>query len=74
MTREEAIQYKARYEAVNAFEIEELRSMSLEQKLEQTSALMDSVEQMGWSQAMADEETQVRERWLRLKRAYSSDR
>jgi hypothetical protein len=74
MTREEAIQYKARYEAVNAFEIEELRSMSLEQKLEQTSALMASVEQMGWSQAMADEETQVRERWLRLKRAYCSDR
>jgi hypothetical protein len=47
MTREEALAYKARYEAINAYEIEELRSMSVEQKLEQTAALMASVEQMG---------------------------
>ena len=42
MTREEALAYKAGYEAVNALEIAELRSMSFEEKFEHAAALMDS--------------------------------
>ena len=70
MTKLEALEYVARYKVVNEFEIAELRSTSIELKLEQTAALMAAVDQMGLSQALADEEAEVRERWLRLKRAY----
>ena len=70
MTKSEALEYVARYKIVNEFEIAELRSTSIGLKLEQTNALMAAARQMGWSQALADEEAEVRERWLRLKRAY----
>ena len=70
MTKLEALEYIGRYRSVNQFEIAELRSASVEDKLKQTAALMASVDQMGWTQALADEEAEVRERWLRLKRAY----
>lgn len=72
MTREEALAYKAGYEAVNALEIAELRSMSFEQKFEHAAALMDSARQMGWVAALASEDDVVREVWVRLKRAYLS--
>ncbi len=73
MTREEALAYKEGYEAVNALEIEELRSMSDAEKLSQVAALMASVEQMGWLETLASEEEEVRELWVRLKRVYSCD-
>ena len=70
MNKSEEQEYVARYKIVNEFEIAELRSMSIEAKLEQTNALMAVARQMGWTQALADEESEVRERWVRLKRAY----
>ena len=70
MTKLDALEYVARYKLVNEFEIAELRSTSIEAKLEQTNALMAAVRQMGWTDALAEEEAEVRERWLRLKRAY----
>jgi len=72
MTREQALAYKAGYEAVNALEIEELRSMSFEEKFEHAAALMASARQMGWVAALASEDDAVRELWIRLKRAYLS--
>jgi hypothetical protein len=73
MTKEEALAYKDGYEAVNALEIEELRSMSDAEKLSQVASLMASVDQMGWRNALAAEEEEVRELWVRLKRAYLRD-
>jgi hypothetical protein len=73
MTKEEALAYKERYEAVNALDIEELRSMSDTEKLSQVAALMASVDQMGWREALADEEERVRDLWVRLKGAYLRD-
>ena len=73
MTKEEAIAYKEGYEAVNALDIEELRSMSDAEKLSQVASLMASVDQMGWREALAAEEEDVRELWVRLKRAYLRD-
>jgi hypothetical protein len=73
MTKEEALAYKEGYEAVNAIDIEELRSMSDSEKLSQVAALMASVDQMGWRAALAGEEEEVRELWVRLKRAYLRD-
>jgi hypothetical protein len=72
MTKEEALAYKAGYEAVNALEIAELRSMSFEEKFEHAAALMASARQMGWVAALSAEDDKVRELWIRLKRAYLS--
>ena len=73
MTKEEALAYKEGYEAVNALEIEELRSMSDMEKLSQVAALMASVDQMGLRDSLAAEEEEVRELWVRLKLAYLRD-
>jgi hypothetical protein len=72
MTKEEALAYKAGYEAVNALEIAELRSMSFEEKFEHAAALMTSARQMGLVAALAAEDDDVRDLWIRLKRAYLS--
>ena len=71
MTREEAFAFKARYEAVNRVEIEELRSTSIESKLEQLNSLMASARQIGWGEKLAEEADQARERWARLRRILS---
>ena len=44
--------------------------MSDTEKLTDIAALMASVDQMGWRDALAAEEAPVRELWVRLKRAY----
>ncbi|HWX41282.1 MAG TPA: hypothetical protein VN345_09040 [Blastocatellia bacterium] len=67
MTREEALAFKARYDVVNAFEIDELRSTSVEVKIKQTEALMASVSQFGWEEGLCEQESEVRDRWVRLK-------
>jgi hypothetical protein len=73
MTKQELLAYMAGHEAVNAIDLEELRSMSDAEKLYQVAALMASVDQMGWREALAAEEEEVRELWVRLKRAYLRD-
>lgn len=70
LTSAEAAAFKARWALVNAAEIAELRSTSLEVKLQQLASLMASVEQMGWGPALAAEEEKVRERWHRLRETY----
>jgi hypothetical protein len=47
--------------------------MSDAAKLSQVAALMASVDQMGWREALAAEEEEVRDLWVRLKRAYLRD-
>ena len=74
MTKEEALAYIAGYEAVNALEIEELRSMSTAEKFEHAAALMETARRMGWTEALEAEDADVRALWIRLKRAYSGGR
>lgn len=69
MTREQAIAYKRRYELVNAHEREELRRTPVKVKFRQLCALMASVESMGWDEALAEGEQEVRDRWQRLRKA-----
>ena len=73
MTKEEALAYRSRYEAINNLEIEELRSMSLESKLAQLAWLMASAKETGWDRELADEVVEVRQRWLRLKESLKSE-
>jgi uncharacterized protein YabN with tetrapyrrole methylase and pyrophosphatase domain len=72
ITREEARAFRRRWEAINAAEREELRAMSMEDKLRQLAALMASRELFSWTDEMRNEEAEVRERWDRLRKAYRS--
>lgn len=70
MTKAEAKAFQKRWKEVNRAEREELRKMSPIDKLRQLAALMASVDSMGWHEALAEEESEVRERWIRLRKAY----
>ncbi|MCL4705437.1 hypothetical protein KJ068_09770 [bacterium] len=72
MTKAEAKKFRKRWQMVNAAEREELRKTPPEVKFRQLEALMASVDQLGWADALAAEEESVRARWRRLKSAYQS--
>jgi hypothetical protein len=55
---------------VNDAEREELRATPPALKLRQLAALMASAAAFGWTEALAAEEQEVRERWQRLRKAY----
>lgn len=69
ITKTQARDFKKRWAAINAWQREELRKTSYIQKLQKLSALMVSVNQMGWYESLSLGEEEVRERWKRLKRA-----
>ncbi|MBI5193647.1 MAG: hypothetical protein HZA08_09440 [Nitrospirae bacterium] len=71
ITKKEAIEFKKRWEAINAFEHEELRRTSMEMKLQQLAALMASVKELGWHKSLSEGEEKLRDRWNRLRRAYN---
>ena len=70
MTKSEGRAFKARWAAVNLAEQRELQTTSIDQKARQLAALMESAEALGWKEALASEETEVRERWNTLKKKY----
>lgn len=69
ITRAEAAAFRMRWAAVNAAERKELRATSPEKKARQLAALMASAQKLGWTKARAQEESLVRERWNRLRKA-----
>lgn len=70
ITRAEAKAFKTRWKAANSAEKEELRTTSAAKKLRQLAALTSSTASLGWTEALASEEAEVRNRWNRLRRAY----
>ena len=72
MTKSEARDFKARWAAVNLAELRELQTTSMEQKVRQLAALMASAEVLGWKEALASEEAEVRERWNKLRKIYGT--
>ena len=73
MTKEELLAYIEGHEAVNALGIQELTSMSIEEKFNETAALMEAAREMGWAEALAAEDADARQLWIRLKKAYSGN-
>jgi hypothetical protein len=67
ITKEEALAFKTRWEAVNKAEKQELRETTPVEKLTQLATLMVWVKDFGWDEILKDEEVEVRERWLKLK-------
>ena len=70
LTKAEARAFRKRWQLVNAREEEELRSTSLEVKLQQFHTLLAWAHQFGWAAALREGEAEVRERWIRLRKAY----
>lgn len=70
ITPEEAREYRARYEALEAIEREEMRRATPELKLRQLCTLMQWARDFGWSEALREGEEEVRARWLRLRKHY----
>jgi hypothetical protein len=70
ITKKEALAFKRRWEIVNEAERQELRKTSPSKKLHQLTTLMAWVKDFGWDKTLKAEETEVRERWVRLKRLY----
>jgi len=60
--------FRERWKAVNAAEREELLETPIMRKLLQLAALMASAEKMGWTETLAAEEAEVRDRWRRLRK------
>jgi hypothetical protein len=70
ISKSEGKAFLRRWRLVNAREKKELRKTPLEVKLRQLAALMASANQMGWTDALAEGEAEVRDRWQRLRKLY----
>ena len=71
ITKAEAAAFKKRWKMVNAFEEKELRALSAAKKLEQLEMLMALAKELGWDEALEREANKVRNRWNKLRKAYS---
>lgn len=71
MLRDELLAHQDRWRLVEAREIEELRSASVEHKLTQVAALMASVDAFRWREGLADDRP-VWDRWQRLRERLGS--
>jgi hypothetical protein len=70
LMKAEARAFRERWRRVNAREMEELRSTSVEVRLQQFHTLLAWAYQFGWVEALAEGEDIVRERWARLRKAH----
>jgi hypothetical protein len=72
MTKEEARAWKARWDVINEIEREELRRRSPAVILRQLDTLMRWAKDLGWNEKLAAGEEEVRQRWIRLRKAYGA--
>jgi hypothetical protein len=70
LTKADARAFRDRWRRANAREEEELRSTSLEVRLQQFNTLLVWARQPGWAEALSEGEAEVRQRWARLRKAY----
>jgi hypothetical protein len=69
LTKAGAAAFKTRWVAVNKAERKELRATAMSRKFWQLAALMTSVNQLGWTDPLAQGTSEVRTRWNRLRKA-----
>jgi hypothetical protein len=70
LSRSEAVAFKKHWEVANAFEKEELRVLSYDEKLEQLIMLIASAKEFHRTKALKAEANEVRDRWNELRKAY----
>ena len=66
MTKEQAAEYRARWEAVKAIEIAEQRAATIQQRWQQLNAILRMARGLRLPPPERDEEV-VRQRWAKLK-------
>ena len=69
LTKKDAAEFRTRWAAVNKAERKELRATTMSRKFLQLAALVASVSKLGWTESLAQEESEVRIRWNRLRKA-----
>jgi hypothetical protein len=69
LSNPEARAFRKRWQLVNARELDEVRSASMELRWQQFKTLLAWAQEFGWSEVLRDEEDQVRQRWARLRKA-----
>ena len=67
MNKEEARQFKARWELVDKFLAAETRRTPPEVKLRQLALMHEAARELGWDSALRTGEAEVRERWRLLR-------
>ena len=67
MTKEEARQFKTRWQLVNRVTLQEARRLTPEVKLRQLASLYEAGQALGWDARGQEGDAEVRERWRRLK-------
>ncbi len=70
ITKEQAVAFRKRWTMVNDAEIAELLQTPMDKKLQQTAALMASVQAMGWDNTISSDEAEVWSRWQQLRAKY----
>jgi len=70
MTKEQARQFKERWELVNKVTIEEVRRTPVAVKLQQLALMYEAGQVLGWAGRLREGEDEVRERWRRLKEKF----
>lgn len=73
MTREEAEAFKTRWREVNELTDEELRRLTVEEKLRRLRGLFCTARALGWEERLREGEDEVRDRWRRLKEAFDGN-
>ncbi len=68
--KSDAVAFRRRWEMVNAFEEEELRALSVDEKLAQLAMLMRLARELDWTETLEREASKVRNRWNKLRKAY----
>ena len=63
-------EYAERWKRVNAFQAEEQRNLTIEERIRQFFALLALAKKMGWRTSTEADIAEVRARWLRLYKAY----
>ncbi len=70
ITRADAVAFRRRWKIVNALEIEKVRALSPDEKLDQLSTLMALAKELDWTAALEREASKVRNRWNKLRKVY----
>lgn len=69
ITRDEGKAWQARWDALRRRELDELRTMTSAEKFRRTAALFESAVAFGPNESRASEEQEVRDLWIRLRKA-----
>lgn len=71
MTKDEALEYVERWEPVNEFVLNEIRQLSVEDKLRQLDQLYRFARDMSWFDRLPDDESEAKASiWLKAKILY----